>query len=96
MKRLLRETNDRGYKIVPSAARPYFLPSVRRTLHKCCVASIGPVASAPQRAPFCRVGRLGVGLGRLKMRFGERWNPFIVIAVTVDVGSIFRLLCLRS
>jgi hypothetical protein len=26
MKRLLRETNDRGYKIVPSAARPYFLP----------------------------------------------------------------------
>ncbi len=76
MKRLLRETNDRGYKIVPSAARPYFLPRARRTLHKCCVASIGLIASAPQRAPFCRVGRLvaifGVGLGRLKMHFGER------------------------
>jgi hypothetical protein len=34
MKRLLRITDDGGYKIVPSAARPYFLPCARRTLHK--------------------------------------------------------------
>jgi hypothetical protein len=47
MKRLLRETNDRGYKIVPDAGSPYLLPCARRTLHKCCVASIGPIASAP-------------------------------------------------
>src|SRR5262249_16313567 len=49
MKRLLRETNDRGYKIVPSAAGPYFLPYARRTLHKFCLASIGPIASALRR-----------------------------------------------
>jgi len=28
MKRLLRETDYRGYKIVPGAARPYFLPGL--------------------------------------------------------------------
>ena len=47
MKRLLRETNDRGYKIVTSPARPYFLPCARRALHKSRVASIGSIASAP-------------------------------------------------
>ena len=47
MKRLLRETNDRGYKIVPSAASPYLLPCARRTLHKCCV-----VRSVLSRALF--------------------------------------------
>ena len=52
MKRLLRETNDRGYKIVPSAASPYLLPCARRTLHKCRVASIGSIASAPQQDPL--------------------------------------------
>jgi hypothetical protein len=55
MKRLLRKTDDRGYKIVPSAARPYFLPCARRTLYKCCVASIGPIESAPQRDPFAEL-----------------------------------------
>lgn len=28
MKGLLRKTDYRGYKIVPSAARPYFLPAL--------------------------------------------------------------------
>ena len=74
MKRLLRETNDRGYKIVPSGASPYLLPCARRTLHKCRVASIGSIASAPQQDPFAElVAIFGVGLGRLKMRFDERW-----------------------
>jgi hypothetical protein len=74
MKQLLRETDYRGYKIVPSAARPYLLPCARRTLHKCCVASIGPIASAPQRGPFAElVAIFGVDLGRLKIRFDERW-----------------------
>ena len=47
MKRLLRKTDDRGYKIVPSAAGSYFLPYARRTLHKCCV-----VRSVLSRALF--------------------------------------------
>jgi hypothetical protein len=55
IKLLLRETNDRGYKIVPSAAGPYFLPYARRTLHKCCLASIGPIASALRRDPFAEL-----------------------------------------
>jgi hypothetical protein len=48
MKRLLRETNDRGYKIVPSAAGPYFLPCFvefgwgvsQRTLPECWLDAI--------------------------------------------------------
>jgi hypothetical protein len=43
MKRLLRETDNRGYKIVPSAARPYLLSCLveigwgvsQRTLPEC-------------------------------------------------------------
>ena len=55
MKRLSREIDDRGYKIVPSAAGSYFLPYARRTLHKCYLASIGPIASAHQRDPFAEL-----------------------------------------
>ena len=51
MNRLLRETNDRGYKIVLRVQDHISWPALldlvlRRTLHKCCVASVGRIASA--------------------------------------------------
>jgi hypothetical protein len=82
VKRLLRGTDDRGYKIVPSAAGSYFLRYARRTLHKCCLASIGPKRALLKRDPFAElVGWspfFGAGFGRLKMHFDERCkNRFI-------------------
>ena len=77
MKRLLRETDDRGYKIVPSAAGSYFLRYARRPLHKCLLGFDRSYRERSSARSSCRVGWLvaifGVGLGCLKMRFDERW-----------------------
>src|SRR5215831_15379497 len=52
MKRLLSETNDRGYKIVTSAARRYFLPCARRRFSRAAWLRSVLSRAVPSEVPF--------------------------------------------
>src|SRR5262249_55431194 len=100
MKRLLRETNDRGYKIVPSAARTYFFPApvahftgaawLRSVLSRVLLREI----LLPNWSARCHFPEWVLAVQKCALARGR--IVLFVIVVMVDVGSISRLLCLRS